>query len=81
MTIERIPRYNASVDGETVFLRDAPKGSLINATMLIGKIQVRIANIRDRVYDCPRDSFVRSHLNGQIDALEEILLELGENPL
>jgi hypothetical protein len=83
MTIDRIPRYNASVDGETVFLRDMPTGTLVNTTLLISAVQRRIAVLKEQV-NCQskcQDVIIRMQMKGRIWELEDILRALGEEPL
>ncbi len=75
MTIDRIPRYNASVDGETVFLRDMPTGTLVNTTMLISAVQRRIAVLKEQV-SC-QDVIIRMQMKGGWE-LEDILRALVE---
>jgi hypothetical protein len=79
MTIDRIPRYNASVDGETVFLRDMPTGTLVNTTLLISAVQRRIAILKEDIGG--NDVIVRMQMKGRIWELEDILRALGEEPL
>lgn len=81
MTIDRIPRYNASVDGETVFLRDMPTGTLVNTTMLISAIQRRIAILNEQIPVKGEDVIIRMQMKGRIWELEDILRALGEEPL
>lgn len=79
--IDNIPRFNASVDGETVFLKDTPKGTLVNATMLISAVQRRLSKLREDAQNEREDVIVRMQIKGRIWALEELLNALGEEPL
>jgi hypothetical protein len=79
MSIDKIPRFHASVDGETVFLKDSPKGGLINTTMLHSALQRRIAVLKEQV-GC-QDVIIRMQMKGRIWELEDIIRALGEEPL
>ena len=80
MTIDRISRYNASVDGETVFLRDVPKGSLTNVTFLHSALQHRITELWKEFHE-ERDNNEANILYGRAKELEDIIRALGEEPL
>ena len=80
MSIDKIHRYHASVDGETVFLRDVPKGGLINATLLHSALQRRLTELRQQD-DKERDMIVKQRGRGAIAELEDIIRALGEEPL
>jgi len=79
MSIDKIPRFHASVDGETVFLKDSPKGGLINTTMLHSALQRRIAVLKEQV-GC-QDVIIRMQMKGRIWEIEDIIRALGEEPL
>jgi hypothetical protein len=77
--MNRIPRFNACVDGETVFLKDARRGGLVNAEILISRLQESLSkNRKIREND---NSYQKSVTNGRISKLEEILRALGEEPV
>jgi hypothetical protein len=74
MSIDKIPRFHASVDGETVFLKDSPNGGLINVTMLHSALQRRLHELRTNDTDSVEAYW-------RICELEDIIRALGEEPL
>lgn len=80
MTAEKIPRFVARIDGETVFLADSPQGGLVNATTLIRTFRRRLRMLRERYYDLNRETYIRHVIYGHIEELEDILRALGEEP-
>jgi hypothetical protein len=80
MPIDKIHRYNASVDGETVFLKDSPRGGLINATMLHSALQRRVHELWEE-YKVTRANEDCQEIWGRAKELEDIIRALGEEPL
>lgn len=80
MSIDKIPRFHASVDGETVFLKDSPKGGLINTTMLHSALQRRIVELMKEI-DTHRDVIIKQQIKGRVWEIEDIIRALGEEPL
>jgi hypothetical protein len=80
MSFDKISRYHASVDGETVFLRDVPKGGLTNVTFLHSALQRRIDELK-REFGMHPDFVLKQRARGAVAELEDIIRALGEEPL
>jgi len=80
MSIDKIPRFDARIDGETVFLKDSPTGPLVNSTMLLSALQRRRAELMKQV-DTHRDVIIKQQIKGSVWTLEDIIRALGEEPL
>jgi len=80
MSIDKIHRFNSYINGESIFLKDSPTGTLINTTMLLSTLQRRVAELKK--HDNPYDSIVKGkNVRGAITELEDIIRALGEEPL
>lgn len=80
MAINRIFRFHARVDGESVFLLDVPKGSLVNATILNSTLQHRAVELL-KMIENENDTIIKQQLKGRLFEIEDLLRALGEEPL